>query len=143
MNTYQHLITELLRALKDGLLPSADPDGVWAMAGWVNVQTFHWNRPSASGYLVRVPVPEGTHSRDVRAFLVASGLYSEAAEWSAAMCLKGHTVVPNQSQDDTLDAIKLSRGGRWVLMDQYRAHSKTSREFITTLTTNTEGVTQP
>lgn len=130
MVMFTQLRTELLRALKDGLIPSKQIDEVWAAAGFANISTRQVNSPGTRGYLVRARVPDDTLSADVLRFLMFGGWYSDVVKWAASQYLKGCTVIPSSTKEHTLDAVKVNRGGRMVLMDQYQGYSKESKAFI-------------
>lgn len=88
---------------------------------------------------MRARVPDDTLSADVLRFLVFGGWYSDAVKWTAAQYLKGCDVVPSSSKEHTLDAVKVSRGGRMVLMDQYRTYSQEGKAYIREFSKLSEG----
>ena len=55
MSTIEQLHTELLKAMKDGLLPSTAIDGVWASAGWVNVEQYRATDRASQSFITNLP----------------------------------------------------------------------------------------
>lgn len=128
MSTIEQLHIGLVKAIKEGFLPTYLVKETYWDNGVAVLQTRHLTIEGLKGPAVHIPAPTNTTLHEIRDALSEGVWYSGAARWTAAQALKGHKVWAKNK--DTLMAVCFPSEGALRIEAIQQFEARKSLEFI-------------